>query len=428
MSTRIAEPPHVHDLAHDLALAAAKAVGLRHVNDTGPGITRRRAGKSFYYLAVDGTRIRDEATLVRIRKLAIPPAYVRVWICPRADGHLQATGYDAFGRKQYRYHPQWQAIRSTNKFSHMIEFATALPKLRRQVDRDLRRDGLDRQRVLATAVRVLDTTLIRVGNERYTQQHGSYGLTTLQNRHVDIKGAHLYFHFVGKSKQSRELHVDDPTLARIVRRCRDLPGHRLFEYKDAAGEVQTIDSSDVNAYLHTVTGQELTAKDFRTWGGTVHAAVTLARMGPADSATASERNIVQAVKEVAARLGNKPATSRKYYIHPAVLDAYRDGSLMRHMQPNADPTRPPPRAGLKAEEKAVLALLAEAADRARKLAAAPRGRAAEVAIKSASKPVRDRTAASKRKPASKPNRPRPIAAASKGGARKPAAAPVRRAA
>lgn len=371
MSTRIAEPT----LLQSLALDHARAVGLRHVNDTGPGISRRRRGTGFFYLAVDGTRITDELTLVRIRALAIPPAYVRVWICPRPDGHLQATGYDAFGRKQYRYHPQWQAVRSTNKFSHMMEFAAALPRLRQRIDRDLRRDALDRQRVLATAVRVLDTTLIRVGNDRYTQQHGSFGLTTLQNRHVDIKGAHLYFHFIGKSKQSRELHVDDPVLARIVKRCRDLPGHRLFEYKDSSGEVQTIDSTDVNDYLHTVTGHELTAKDFRTWGGTVHAATVLARMGPADSATATERNICQAIKEVATRLGNKPATSRKYYIHPAVLDAYRDGTLMRHMQPTADPTRPPPRAGLKAEEKAVLALLGEAANAARKAARAPRGRA-----------------------------------------------------
>ncbi len=342
-----------------LAQQHARSVGLHHVHDAAPGIERRRCGGGFIYFGAHGARVRDERTLARIRKLAVPPAYQRVWICADEHGHLQATGFDALGRKQYRYHAQWQQIRSQNKFTHILEFAGALPRLRRQTDRDLRRPSLDRLRVLATAVRVLDGTLIRVGNDRYTKQHGSFGLTTLQNRHVDIRGAHVFFHFMGKSKQRRELHVDDPTLAKILRRCRDLPGQRLFEYLDADAQVLTIGSADVNAHLHALTGRELTAKDFRTWGGTVHAAVSLARLGPASSATATERCIVQAVKEVATRLGNRPATSRKYYIHPAVLDAYRDGSLMNYMRPAAM-TRPPPRAGLNAEEKAVLALLRDA--------------------------------------------------------------------
>lgn len=353
--------------------AHARAVGLRHVHGNEPGIERRRCGGGFVYIAADGARVRDEATIARIRKLAIPPAYKKVWICPHDNGHLQAIGVDALGRKQYRYHAQWQAIRSQNKFTHMLEFAETLPHLRRQTDRDLKRPSLDRTRVLATAIRVLDSTLIRVGNERYTKQHGSFGLTTLQNRHVAIRGAHVFFHFIGKSKQSRELHVDDPTLAKILRRCRDLPGQRLFEYLDEHGQVQTLGSADINAHLHALTGHELTAKDFRTWGGTVHAAVTLARLGPASSATQTERNIVQAVKAVAARLGNRPATSRKYYIHPAILDAYRDGSLMDHMRPAAT-TRPPPRAGLNAEEKAVLALLRDACKAAVKLAAPAKAR------------------------------------------------------
>ena len=341
----------------------ARAVGLRHVHDGAPGIARRRCGRGFVYLSPDGTRVRDEPTILRIQQLAIPPAYERVWICARDDGHLQATGFDALGRKQYRYHPRWQAIRAQHKFTHILDFADALAKLRQRVDRDLRRPTLDRERVLATAMRVLDSTLIRVGNDRYTQKHGSFGLTTLRNRHVEIDGAHIFFHFIGKSKQRRELHVDDPVLAQILRRCRDLPGHRLFEYLDGDGQVQTIDSADVNAHLHALSGHPLTAKDFRTWGGTVHAAVTLARFGPASSATAAERNIVRAIQEVAARLGNRPATSRKYYVHPAILDAYRDHSLMQFMRPVAA-TRPPPRTGLGAEERAVLALLRDAAARA----------------------------------------------------------------
>lgn len=363
MSTRIAEPSSVSHLL--LGQDHARSAGLSYVNDAVPGIARRRRGGGFIYLTAEGARIRDQLTIVRIQQLAIPPAYQRVWICAKPNGHLQATGYDAFGRKQYRYHAQWQAIRAQTKFSRMLEFAAALPRLRRQVDAELRRATLDRTRVLATAVRVLETTLIRVGNDRYTAQHGSYGLTTLKDRHVAIRGAHLHFQFLGKSKQQRELHVDDPLLAKIVRRCRDLPGQRLFQYTTTTGELETIDSADVNTYLHTLTGHELTAKDFRTWGGTVHAAITLARIGPADSPTATERNIVQAVKDVAARLGNRPATARKYYIHPAILDAYRDGSIARFMNPAADPLKPPPRAGLKAAEKAVIALLNSVAKKPR---------------------------------------------------------------
>lgn len=335
----------------------ARAAGLRHVADDAPGIRRRRCGSGFIYLQPDGKRIVDADTLDRIRHLAIPPAYERVWICALADGHLQATGYDAAGRKQYRYHPDWQSVRSLTKYTHLIEFAAALPGLRRRVDRDLKSGGLDCRRVLATAVRVLDATLIRVGNARYTALHGSYGLTTLQNRHVRIDHAHVSFRFIGKSKQLRQLQVDDPVLARILRRCRELPGHRLFEYVDAAGDVQTIGSAEVNDYLQAATSHALTAKDFRTWGGTVHAAVILKQLGPAASATATERNIVAAIKAVAARLGNRPATSRKYYVHPAVLDAYRDGALGEYIDftPRAD--RPAPRGALLPEEKAVLALL-----------------------------------------------------------------------
>lgn len=339
----------------------ARVVGLRHVSDATPGIQRRRCGAGFAYRHPDGTRVADEETLLRIRSLVIPPAYERVWICARADGHLQATGYDVAGRKQYRYHPRWQAVRSATKYVHILEFAEALPRMRRRVDRDLKARGLDCQRVLATAVRVLDTTLIRIGNARYTARNGSYGLTTLQNRHVAIARGRIHFDFIGKSKQPRRLDVDDGELAKILRKCRELPGQRLFEYIDAAGEVQAIDSAGVNDYLHEISGHLLTAKDFRTWGGTVRAAVTLAQLGPAASKTATERNIVAAIKAVAARLGNRPATSRKYYVHPLVLDAYRDGTLHKYIDSKAHTDRPPPRGGLLPEEKAVLALLRDRA-------------------------------------------------------------------
>lgn len=335
----------------------ARAAGLRHVSDDAPGIRRRRCGSGFVYHHANGTRVADAPTLDRIRKLAIPPAYTQVWICALADGHLQATGIDAAGRKQYRYHPRWQAVRAATKYTHLLAFASALPRMRRHIERELKCSGLDCRRVLATAVRVLDTTLIRIGNARYTAQHGSFGLTTLQNRHVRIDRGQVSFRFIGKSKQLRQLQVEDPVLARILRRCRELPGHRLFEYLDEVGAVQTIDSADVNDYLRTITGQELTAKDFRTWGGTVHAAVTLARLGPAASTTATERNIVAAIKAVATRLGNRPATSRKYYVHPVVLDAYRDGTLADYFTFTPHNDGPPPRGGLLAEEKAVLALL-----------------------------------------------------------------------
>ena len=416
MPTRISAPtPASNPIAHD----HARLVGLCYVNDAVPGLCRRRRGKGFIYLTAEGVRINDELTIVRIQQLAIPPAYERVWICAKPNGHLQATGYDALGRKQYRYHAQWQAIRSQTKFSRMLEFAAGLPRLRKAVDGELHRNTLDRTRVLATAVRILDTTLIRVGNDRYTTQHGSYGLTTLQDEHVDIKGAHLHFHFLGKSKQQRQLHVDDPVLAKIVRRCRDIPGQRLFQYVDAAGEQQSIDSADVNTYLHNLTGQEITAKDFRTWGGTVHAAVTLARMGPATTKTQTERNIVQAIKDVATRLGNRPATSRKYYVHPVVLDAYRDGTLMQFMTPTADPSRPPPRAALKPEEKSVVALLTAATAKLRKAAR----------TKPAAKPPLKTTARKPTRPkASRPPAPTPLQRPTRPRAEPTRKQPTRRAA
>jgi DNA topoisomerase-1 len=276
----------------------------------------------------DGKPVRDKNVLQRIRSLVIPPAWRDVWICPQQNGHLQATGIDARGRRQYRYHPQYRLIRNQTKFHQMIEFSRALPAIRERVEQDLSLSGLPREKVLATVVRLLETTFIRVGNEEYARENSSYGLTTMRDRHVEIEGSKLRFHFRGKSGQMHEITVEDKRLARIVRACRDLPGYELFQYKDEYGELHSIDSSDVNQYLHEITGGEFSAKDFRTWAGTVQAALAFADIGPFTSQTEAKRKAVEAVKRVAQRLGNRPATCRNYYIHPAILDAYSEGALL----------------------------------------------------------------------------------------------------
>jgi DNA topoisomerase-1 len=306
---------------------AARAAGLRHVSDSGPGIRRRRSGKRFIYLDTNGEPIRDERELARIRSLVIPPAWTDVWICPSPRGHIQATGRDARGRKQYRYHPRWREVRDETKYGRLRAFGEALPHLRQHVDRDLARPGLTREKVLATVVRLLETTLIRVGNEEYARQNESYGLTTLHDEHVDVHGATVEFCFRGKSGKEHTVGVRDRRLASIVKRCRDLPGHDLFQYQDADGQTHTIGSSDVNAYLHEAMGEEFTAKDFRTWAGSVLAAQELLRCGPATSETECRRIIVAAIKTVSDRLGNTPAICRRCYVHPAVIDAYQDGTL-----------------------------------------------------------------------------------------------------
>lgn len=300
----------------------------------------------------------DARTVSRITALAIPPAWQDVWICPLENGHLQATGRDAAGRKQYRYHPDWSAVRSLSKFEHIVEFGEALPRIRRRIDRDLRRKGLDRRRVLAAVARLLDTTLIRVGNDEYMKRHQSFGLTTMRGRHVGVNGRTIRFTFVGKSGQPHDITTDDRKLAKIVRKCDELPGRDLFKYVDDEGVVRDVTSGDVNDYLREISGMEITAKDFRTWGGTVLAAMHLAGCGPATSKTQCNRNIVATVKEVAAQLGNRPATCRKYYIHPAMFEAYRDGELERIMQGSSDiESREVPRQSLSSEEAAVLRAL-----------------------------------------------------------------------
>jgi len=310
----------------------ARLAGLRYVPDTRPGISRRRAGKGFYYTRPDGTRITDPAELKRIRTLAIPPAWTNVWISPFSNGHLQATGRDAKGRKQYRYHQQFRQIRDETKYRRLATFARVLPKIRAQVEQDLSPPGLSKRKVVASIVRLLEETLIRVGNEEYARTNRSYGLTTLRDKHVKIKGASVHFKFRGKSGVEHCVGVRDRRLSRIVRRCQELPGEELFQFVNGDGEPTPIDSSDVNDYLREVSGEDYTAKDFRTWAGTLAAALALQRFPAPSSMTEAKKNVVAVVKNVAHRLGNRPATCRKFYIHPIVIDAYLDGALPQLMR------------------------------------------------------------------------------------------------
>jgi len=301
---------------------------LRYVCDREPGIRRRRCGQGFAYYLPSGGRVDDAGMLARIRSLAIPPAYREVWICCDPAGHLQATGRDARGRKQYRYHPEWRVVRDADKFARMAGFGAALPRVRRRVTRDLRQPGLPRTRVLAAVVRLLETTLMRVGNQEYLRTNRSYGLTTLRNRHVDIARDALRIEFRGKHGVVQRARVSDAQLAAVVRRCRDLPGQVLFQYLDADGERHAVGSSDVNDYLRQATGSDFTAKDFRTWFGSLSALERLSGREPGSPAQA-QRCVAEVVREVAQQLGNTPAICRKCYVHPAVIEAFLDGELVR---------------------------------------------------------------------------------------------------
>jgi DNA topoisomerase-1 len=342
----------------------AAAAGLHYVSDETPGITRRRAGSGFAYRDPAGHAVRDKATLARIRTLAIPPAYMDVWICPDPRGHIQATGRDAKGRKQYRYHPDWRAARDATKYQHIMDFAHCLPALRSQVDRDMAERGLGRRKVLATVAHLLDTTLIRVGNEDYVQANGSYGLTTLRNRHVDVKGSELRFAFRAKSGKDWRLSIRDRRVAKVVRACQDLPGQELFQYIDEDGERQGVTSSDINDYLREVTGRDITAKDFRTWAGTVLAAMALTEFERFDSQAAAKRNVKAAIERAATRLGNTPAICRKCYVHPEVLDSYLQGSLLVTVTRQVEAELRDDLPSLKPEEAAVLAFLRQRLARA----------------------------------------------------------------
>ncbi|MCC0807556.1 DNA topoisomerase IB [Methylobacterium sp. W2] len=344
---------------------AAIEAGLTYVDADRPGLTRRKSGTGFSYRDAKGKVVRDPKILRRIRSLAIPPAYTDVWICPRANGHIQATGRDAKGRKQYRYHPDFRQARDSTKFEHIMAFADALPAIRARVDEDMGRRGLCREKVLATIVHLLEATLIRVGNDDYARTNKSYGLTTLRDPHVTVAGAELTFRFKGKSGKMWNLSVKDRRVARIVKSCQDLPGQELFQYIDDAGETRDVTSADVNAYLREITGQEITAKDFRTWAGTVLAALALQEFEAFDSEAKAKKNLRAAIESVAARLGNTPTICRKCYIHPEVLDGYLEGALLLQVADAVEDELREDIARLKPEEAAVLGLLRARLDAAK---------------------------------------------------------------
>jgi DNA topoisomerase-1 len=342
---------------------SAQVVGLRYVTDERPGIRRERCGRGFRYRTAEGRIIRDRHTLKRIASLVIPPAWEGVWICPLDHGHLQATGRDERGRKQHLYHPRWREIRDQTKYDRVMDFARALPGIRKQLKRDLAREGLCREKVLATVVRLLEVSLIRVGNEEYARDNKSYGLTTMKNRHARVRGAKIKFQFRGKSGKEHVVEVEDRRVARIVRACQDLPGQELFQYVDDAGQKHNVGSGDVNDYLREITNRDFTAKDFRTWAATVSAATELRRLGPADSDSAARSNVVAAVKATARSLGNTPAVCRKSYIHPAIIEAYLDGSLLPKLNDWKGKTSSNSAGWLRADEAAVLRFLRRAGNR-----------------------------------------------------------------
>jgi DNA topoisomerase-1 len=340
---------------------AATRAGLHYVTDGVAGIRRRRSGTGWTYYDPNGARISNPHIRKRLHALAIPPAWTDVWICPDPDGHIQATARDARGRKQYRYHPSYRETRDRSKFRRMLEFSEVLPILRKRVERDLRAGDLTRRQLLATVVRLLDKTLIRVGNDEYARENRSFGLTTLRRQHVRVEGALVRFSFRGKSGVEHAMAVTEPRLARIIQRCQDLSGKELFQYLDASGKRQTVSSDDVNTYLRDITGRDVTAKDFRTWGGTMLAAVELRAMGPASSRREADRNIVRAIDAVSERLGNTRAVCRKYYVHPALVQAYLLG-LTAPLSPAAPSRRARRRqspASLRRDEVVVLQFLQE---------------------------------------------------------------------
>ena len=347
------EAPDLHD-----PLEAARAAKLHYVNDRKPGISRERDGEGWRYLGKDGRVITDAADIERIRKLAIPPAYTDVWICPDARGHLQAVGRDARGRKQYRYHPRWRVVRDQGKYAKMLVFGRVLPQIRAQVRHDLAAHGLPKRKVVAVVVALLEKTMMRVGNEEYAQQNKSFGLTTLRSRHARVQGSRVVFDFRGKHGVQHHIDLADQRLAKVVARCRDLPGQDLFQFLDAEGERHHVTSDDVNQYLHEASGgEEITAKDFRTWAATNLAAAALKELAAFESQAHAKKNLVQAVEHVAMKLGNTPAICRKCYIHPAVFEGYLDGSLLEGLKGQAEDVLGGHAGGLTAEEVAITAYL-----------------------------------------------------------------------
>ncbi|HEY2934462.1 MAG TPA: DNA topoisomerase IB [Acidobacteriota bacterium] len=336
---------------------SAQAAGLRYVTDDKPGISRKRAGKGFQFFLPGGRALRDDNEVKRIKALAIPPAWKDVWICPSAQGHLQATGRDARGRKQYKYHPRWRKVRDNTKYDRLIAFSGVLPRIRERVQKDLALQGLPRAKVLATVVRLLETTLIRVGNEEYARENRSFGLTTMRDQHVDISGGTMVFRFRGKGGKQHSIKLNDRRLAKIVKRCQEIPGYELFQYMNEEQQPQSIGSADVNEYLRQIAGEEFTAKDFRTWAGTVLAAMALRELQAFDSQAQAKKNLLRAIERVAEKLGNTPSICRKCYIHPAVIDSYLDGSLLETLKQRAEEEISRSLPGLEPEEAAVVGIL-----------------------------------------------------------------------
>ena len=335
----------------------AEDAGLRYVSDDSPGYTRKAKGGDFEYFDTEGKKIRDESRLLRIKRLAIPPAYTDVWICPSPNCHIQATGRDARGRKQYRYHERWREVRDENKYERMVVFGKALPKIRRRVNRDLKRRGLPREKVLATVVQLLERTFIRVGNEEYAKENKSFGLTTMRNHHVDVTATKLKFSFRGKSGKQHEVDVSDRRLAKIIRQLQDLPGQEVFQYLNDRGERRKVTSEDVNEYLREITGEDFTAKDFRTWAGTVLAAMALNLQERFENKSQAKKNIKDAISAVAKILGNTPAVCRKCYVHPAVLETYLSGGMIEGLKQKTEETLERKLGDLRSEEAAVMTFL-----------------------------------------------------------------------
>ncbi len=369
--------------------AAARRAKLRYVHDDKPGITREAMAEGFRYRTPAGEVIADENEIARIRKLAIPPAYRDVWICPDPDGHLQASGRDARGRKQYRYHARWREVRDDAKYAHMLIFGEKLPLIREAVRRDLERPRLDRRHVVAAVIALMEKTLLRVGNEEYARENKSFGLTTLRNRHATVSGSRLALDFRGKHGIQAHVELKDRRLSNVVRKLHDLPGQHLFQFTDADGTPHAITSDDVNSYLHEATGEDITAKDFRTWAATNLAALALAELERFDTTAKAKKNVLRTVEAVAKMLGNTPSVCRKCYIHPAVFDGYLDGSLMESLAARAEATLDHPDHALTVDEVAVTAFLGRRLEaKVKEASAGKRGQEGRRATASPSRPGR----------------------------------------
>jgi DNA topoisomerase-1 len=353
---KISTEEELENIAKPTPEALAEIGGLQYVSDRTPGFRRQRRGRGFTYVAPSGKYVCTAGLRRRFEALVIPPAWTDVWICANKKGHIQAIGRDDKGRKQYIYHPQWEEIRNLTKFGNMISFSEVLPLIRAQVDRDLRRQNLPREKVLALIVQLLEETLIRVGNPEYRRDNQTFGLTTLSKRHLNVNGAHLFFAFRGKSAKERRVNIKSRRLASLVKRCQELPGQELFRYVDDDGKYQTIGSGNVNEYLQSISGRYITTKYFRTWGGTIAAASALYNLGPSESKTEEKRNVIQAVRQVAKALGNTPSVCRNYYIHPEIINAYLDKTLFDAIEKASRRVQKSPY-GLNAEEIAVTSLL-----------------------------------------------------------------------